>query len=504
LETLAAEVFVSYRTTDDLPPPDCAKEGFVRYLSKQIRWELGQLGVPNALLWVDRAKIAPGDDFCEDIRIALSNADLYLTILSRNYIQSSWCADELSTMASRSASESSGIRRIFRVDKHSVPDDQIPEPLRRIQSVRFYAVNEETKRDDEYYWRGEVRRKDEYMEAVHQLAQGIYDRLVQLGIPLHPPAPLADNKLFPTNGRTIFVAKPAGDVVEEYRALVRELRRTGYRVTPDADKDLPKDGEEVRAVIAKALAEAEASIHLLGERTGGRPDGLDVDLVPLQLASAALEFQRRPKFQRLIWAPKVPPRRASSDTEVQPRDPMSVLDRFDHRLATDQIDGDTASRFNEFVLQRLEFKPGAAAAEANTVYIRCGCDDRSFGLSVARELKRLGLAPLLSPAPSEGSAEDLAQAEQKMVSRAQHVIVCWGPQNRTQMLAEVTNPILQKWRATRRREAKLILLVTSPMSEPKAEVTEFGIGPDVDCVIDASRGENLTAIVETHLVPALE
>jgi hypothetical protein len=54
-----------------------------------------------------------------------------------------------------------------------------------------------------------------------------------------------------------------------------------------------------------------------------------------------------------------------------------------------------------FVLQRLEFKPGAAASEANTVHIRCGCDERSFGLSFARELKRLGLAP---PAKVESHA----------------------------------------------------------------------------------------------------
>jgi hypothetical protein len=183
---------------------------------------------------------------------------------------------------------------------------------------------------------------------------------------------------------------------------------------------------------------------------------------------------------------------------------MSVLDRFDRRLTTDQIDGDTASRFNEFVLQRLERKPAAAVSETNTVYVRCGCADRSFGLSVARELKRTSFAPLLSPAPSEGTADELAQAEEQLLSRAQHVVVCWGPQGRTQMLAEVTNPTLQKWRAARRKEAKLILMVTGPMTEPKAEVTEFGFGPDVDCVVDATRGDNLTAVVESHLVSALE
>jgi TIR domain len=505
VEQEARAVFVSYRSIDDEPPPEGPKDcGFVRYLSKQVRWELRQLGVPNAILWRDRAEIEPGDDWSEAIRSALSDADLFLAILSKNYIQSPWCAKELSTMARRirTLDAQAGPRRIFRVDKHSVPDEQIPEPLRTIQSVRFYTKDDETKHDYEYFWRGVVRRKEEYMEAVNKLAVAIYDRLGQLGIPMQPQAPPPDEKTAPSNGRTIFVAKPAVDVAEEYQTLVRELRRTGYRVTPDVDKDLPKDGEAARAAVLDALVEAEASIHLLGERAGGRPDGLDVDLVPLQLASAALESRRKPGFQRLIWAPKVPPRRAADEANTESRDPLSVLDRFDCRLPTDQIDGDTASRFNEFVLQRLGSKLEAAASENGTVYIRCASGDRNFGLSVARGLKRSGFAPLLSPATTEGTPEELAQAEEKLLSQAHNVVVCWGIQSRTQILSEVSNPSLQRWRAKRRKDCKLILLLSTPVSEPKAEVAELGFGTDVDCVVDImQRGD--PASVESLLAPTL-
>jgi hypothetical protein len=147
-------------------------------------------------------------------------------------------------------------------------------------------------------------------------------------------------------------------MVPSYRALVRELRETGFRVTPDPDKDLGNFREEVRSTVVNALGEAEASVHLLGERTGGRPEGLDIDLVPMQLAAAAEEARKKSGFTRLIWAPNLLLQGASAAVKTARRNPLRVVDRFGERLPTDQIDGDVASRFNEFVLQWLGRKHG--------------------------------------------------------------------------------------------------------------------------------------------------
>ena len=349
------EVFVSYRSVDDEPPPGSPRQrGFVAYLLRQLRWELSQLGVPDALLWQDRSRIEPGDIWSETIFKALNDAELFVAILSCNYITSDWCKTELSTMASRVAEldAASGQRRIFRVDKNNVPEDDIPETLRRIQAVQFYSESDEEDGIDEFYWRGRVRRTREYEEAVNKLAKAIRKRLKELGIPLEDPV---KSKARPSAARAkkgaVFVAKPASDMLEAYRALVWELRGRGYRVTPEADKDLSDVGEEVQSTVVGALEDAEASIHLLGQRKGGRPDGLDMDLVPMQLAAAARETTRKPNFIRMIWAPKLLVSQTGSETE---RDPLKVTEQFGARLDTDLIDGDTASRFTEYVLQRLE------------------------------------------------------------------------------------------------------------------------------------------------------
>jgi hypothetical protein len=239
-----------------------------------------------------------------------------------------------------------------------VPENQVPETLRRIQSVQFYREDQDAKTVDEFFWGGKVRLSKEFDKALLELTSAIGKRLEKLvGIRLEPkgqPEPQVDNARRSANGRVVFVAKPALDMIEYYRSLVEELWGTGFRVTPDPDKDLSKRGEEVRSAVVGALAEAEASIHLLGTRTGGRPDGLDMDLVPMQLAEAAKEAKRKPGFERLIWAPTVLPAQTSAQAK-RVRRPLKILERFGQQLLeADQIDSDTASNFYLHVLQRLE------------------------------------------------------------------------------------------------------------------------------------------------------
>jgi hypothetical protein len=166
---------------DNVPPPEIPiGRGFVDYLIRQVRYELTELGIPNPILWQDRSKIAPADDWNEEISNAVNNADLFIVILSRNYLASPWSNAELSTIEKRIKmfGAPAGQRRIFRVDKNSVPEDQIPGPLRGIHAVRFYS--EEDDHVDEYFWGGKVRLTHQYEDAVRALALAISQRVDEL------------------------------------------------------------------------------------------------------------------------------------------------------------------------------------------------------------------------------------------------------------------------------------------------------------------------------------
>src|SRR5215468_4372305 len=97
------EVFISYRRLDNDPPPPPPNDrsGFVDYLLRDLRYDLTQLGVPKAILWQDRSKIEPGDVWSKAILNALNKAELFIAVLSRNYITSPWCKKELNTMKLR-------------------------------------------------------------------------------------------------------------------------------------------------------------------------------------------------------------------------------------------------------------------------------------------------------------------------------------------------------------------------------------------------------------------
>jgi TIR domain len=180
--TEPVQIYVSYRLLDDENPPDCPNDhGFVSYLLRQLRYDLRQLGVPDVVRWRGREKLKVGDVWTDAIE--LNQAELYIVILSTNYSKSDWCNHVLQTIARRVEMLGApvGQGRILRVDKHKVPEHDIPEPLRRIHAVRFYSEDAENNRVDEYFWRGKVRRPSEYEDAVHALALAIRNRLDELG-----------------------------------------------------------------------------------------------------------------------------------------------------------------------------------------------------------------------------------------------------------------------------------------------------------------------------------
>jgi hypothetical protein len=504
-------VFLSYRSIDDEPPPENPKGRYVEYLWRQLRWELNRLGVPKATLWRDRCEIEPGDNWSEVIRQELHRSDLFVALLSRNYIDSDWCNEETNTMASRVAMFDDNLRerRIFRADKNRVLEERIPGPLQGIQAIRFYEEDKEYKREVEYFYRGKIEREDKYFDAVRALAEGIYRRLDELGVPMKPALKPAKIVPIKSNGRIVFVAKPALDMVCNYNVLTNELIKSGYQVVPDVDRELPDVGEDARDLILDSLAQAELSIHLLGERTGVRPDGLESDIVPFQLTCAEEVVRKRAGFCRIIWAPKIISRNTDSQSNPAVRDPFTVLGRFGNNLDTDQVDSDLPAKFNEFVIQRLERQAvnGIEKTSVNinaTVYLHCLSDDRAFALTVAKELRKKGYAPIVRPEFNEASPDDNSGTESAIMSLAGWVLLCWGKSTQPAVFRELLNPVVNDWSRTRGK-GSIPLIIGPPNSSAKMEVIDLGgIGEEIATVIDATDENTIADIIKSQLLPRLE
>jgi hypothetical protein len=222
--------------------------------------------------------------------------------------------------------------------------------------------------------------------------------------------------------------------------------------------------------------------------------------VPFQLECAAAEAAKRPSFQRLIWAPKVLPTRESDAREFAARDPFNVLSRFGARLPSDQVDSDTATRFNEFVFQRL----GAKSAKATkTVYVHCIHNDRPLAIEVSKALKKAGYSPLLRPDVSAGTPEERQTAELALIAKAQRVILCWGEASQAALLKELGDSTIARWRSEQPSSRSITLFIGPPTSSAKMEVNELGMGEEIDRIVDMS-AQTTPGALQPILIPTWE
>jgi hypothetical protein len=501
-------VFLSYRRLDDeIPPGERKAAGFVHYLQDQLKYELTrELGLPEDVLWVDRNRIQNADDFTAVIADAIKKSDIFLAVVSRNYVQKEWCTAELKSFSERleQMQKDAQSRRIFRADKQDVDEAELPAPLRGLQAVRFYNKDPE-KGVLEYYYRGRVAQKHAYSEAIRDLAQSIYKRFRELGICHAQPEPQVLFRKLVRNDRNIFVGAPAADTLDAYHTLVKELWVRGFNVVPSVRppdqsglrKDeapptgyLPSDAAAAVAEVRAALATAEGSIHLIGERRGFMPDGLDTGIVQLQLAEARAETARRPAFKRMIWVPKIVPGLSEA---TQPRDALDVLTHFDSFVDTDEIESDTAARFTDFVLQRLlpprqPDAPGTSVRKPQaSVFIAYLQGDQAVGLDVAKRCKELGAGQIFFGTVGSG-ASCSTERQLTLMSRADHVVFCWGAADELEVVEALDLPVFQQWCADKPK-GHLCLLTCSPDNDTKRSACDLGTFAQAGQVLDGFRGD---------------
>jgi len=483
-------VFLSYRSPDNQPPPEKPRaKGFVAYFRSQLAWELSNLGLPqSSAVWFDKADLKIGDEFTQAIANALAESEVFLAVLSRNYVRDGWCERELQAFLQnlRGLSEEERRRRIFRVDKHGVSEDELPESLRNLHVAQFYEEDPDSGEEREFYWRGRVQQSRLFNAAIRKLAVNIYNRICELnGLPsraagtepeLPEPGPQAQRRVQP-NGRRIFVAFPGPDVANDYQSLVLELEGRGYTVLTADERKLASAGEIFLADLEAKLAEAELSIHLVGRSKGLKPAGVGQRIVPLQLAEAAKAAARRGRFERLIWVQRQPGEGTA--------DPLARVRELDQLLPTDQVVADTPAHFGQFVLQHLEEaarpapRPRAASRKA-TVWLAALTADRELLKTAMRALQPLDVK--LMPALL-GSEPRNRQAAEALLRGSDHAIFCWGKAEEAEVMEAMASPAMLDWQAGR-PGAHAVLACFGPHDESKQMACELSVFASADVVVD--------------------
>jgi hypothetical protein len=504
--SVPSRIFISYARVDDAPPPENREAlGFVSYLRRQLRFEFSQIGGQQPDLWRDRERVPDGDFYEPLLSEGVAGSSLFLVVLSRNWTASPNCQEELVEFVRKFAQEPelTWKKRIVLVGKTDVPRRNLPASLRGQVGYRFYDIDKEDKKESPYFVHGEPGpgsyEKNAYSKKLGELARHLWEKVQEFSpqatvLRLPKPRPIVAN-----SGRTVFLARPAGDMKGSYLVLLEELAGRGHRVLPDPEKEIPNQGSDAIAYVDAALIEAELSIHLLGERSGFAPDGV-APIVQLQLERAAARVSElvvgnspdSRAFHRLIWAPIVLP---DAGEDAGTRDPQEVLSRLQGSPSGqtlcpgDKLVGDTQVKFAQFVVEHLAAIPRilprpSPSDNGTAVYLTHDESDVEGAVALAEGLRLVGFIPSL-PALEGGNSARRA-LHRRNLRDCDIVVLCWAEAADIWIKANARE--LRDWQALgRSRPFDCRTVVALP--PPRGVKNYFLRVPplnDVDFVIDAT------------------
>ena len=318
---------------------------------------------------------------------------------------------------------------------------------------------------------------------------------VATGRPPQTMPNLARNRTVPSNGRTVFVARPAEDMGQAYVRILHELKNRGFTLVPDGD--IPKEDSAVE-FIASALAASELSIHLLGEKRGYAPAEED-PIVRLQLRCAARRSQQADKdepgalkFRRLIWAPKVLEDLAvPTSAGTAERDPLLALERFGELIPGDKIVGENLIQFITFLQEHFDqTRPRAPAGipeivSGAKIFIDHHLDDCDYANELFAALQELSFEPKLRTL--DGKPREVDALNRREMLDCAVVALCWGSTTEAWIKAEASK--LDGWRRQARRDQlEATLLAVPPSHKVKERWLRFKL-PGIDRVVNMTAND---------------
>jgi hypothetical protein len=501
-------IFISYAWDDDIPPPaPPGAKGFVTFLDENLRYEFKDFGPDRPQVWRDTRRVAAADQFDSVIDDALKAASTLIVILSPNWMASTYCRKELDAFARYRSVEGLNVReRVVVINKRHVELGDRPELLQGQVGFNFFERAEDEDKvsgDHEYFSRGSVQ-DDRFWKQLEDLA----NYLLRRPSPPEQPPPMGKS------GRTIFVAKPASDMRSAYDRIIKELTGKGHTVVPDPAANIPLDSSAA-AIIDAALKTAEISVHLLGEKAGPIPEDHTQSIVELQLARAAAKAiaadQPELSFHRIVWAPKALENVARSAegkaANASERYPLDVLESFDHKLPTDKVEGDTLSKFVDFLNQHLVLiTPPRATIDWRTddgedrrIYLYHSPEDTDYVLRLAEALYQRKVEIVL-PA-FEGPDAEVRKFHSKTLSECDAVALCWATASEVWVRAQAS--ALRDWHGLGRTHqfAYRAVVAAPPPGKRKKAVKLLFPRSEIDVIVDLSEATMPPPELLDQLVP---
>jgi hypothetical protein len=260
---------------------------FKRFLELMLMQVLGEK--PNILLKSEYDTVTSPD---------MTNVGVLATILSKDFIQSGRCLDNVETFYKAIQHSEKKANRVFKVFKTPLNNQEQPPRLRELIGYEMYQIDTETGEAKEYTDYFSLEAERQYWMKMVDLAYDIFDSLMQIRALNKSPEIRNIYKR-----KNIYLAETGHDLSVQRNIIKRELIRHGYIVMPQ--QTLPGTLSELEKIVRKDLEECSLSIHLIGSAYGEIPDGSERSVVDIQNRLAAERSlyakQNNSEFSRLIW-----------------------------------------------------------------------------------------------------------------------------------------------------------------------------------------------------------
>ena len=320
------------------------------------------------------------------------------------------------------------------------------------------------------------------------------------GIPADNAGPVVSGGTLAATRRKIYLSKPTADTQTDYLRLHKALTDHGFEVVPTAAEYIPA-GQSQSQCIDEALADAVASIHLIGKLPNPNL-GMDDDTVSVQLFRAADKAIRQNSpsssshaFRRVIWAPRI-----FDGTE---RDPIDTFRLFAPQLPSDRIESDTISRFIESLLLYLDNfgpdqRPTPVQFPDGEVYLCHDKPDEDYAFEIAKILAEANIDYVLPPYANT-SEQDRTRSHKDSLAKCSTVIMCWA--HASELWARAQSKELANWRyLERKQQFDHRALIAGPPPDTRKEDKRLRLlfpTKEIDVLVNSMTTEQLPEAIKS-------
>jgi len=287
------EIFVSYcwadNTSVELMDEEKKKLTWVGHFSRELAALIRLFRGRKTAVWRDATDMRGNFQLSTDVYDALGHSTMLIPVLSRSYIRSDWCPDELERFRNRALGEPAlgqWERRVFRVFRTPLAREELPPGFTDGKLYEFFLRRSDAALDVIPF---EPDPATPHAAAYRQLLTELAKDIVQ-ALDAKPP---------PHRG-VVYLASPAPDLQFSYIGLRTELKDRGYEVLPR--EALPGDAEEFRTVVGALLDQVDCCIFPIGSEPMPVLRGAQEQMCETEF-QIALEKCDPAKRPLLAWSP---------------------------------------------------------------------------------------------------------------------------------------------------------------------------------------------------------